>query len=85
MRISVKKMFIDTLFDKLLLSRGLTVEETFAEMCVIKLTEDKSLLTVKRIENGYQLFRKRHPEFKEDAFRSYVRRRSPEVAIYCGW
>lgn len=46
---------------------------------------DWNLATIKRVENGYQLFRKRFPEYPEHSVRTYVCLLSPNLAKYLGW
>lgn len=80
-------MFIDEMFEDLLVEKKETLSTTMAAVCEEKLADkaDWNLATIKRIENGYQLFRKRHPEFPEHSFRTWVRLCSPELAKALVW
>ena len=80
-------MFIDEMFEDLLVEKKVALLDAMADVCKekLQLKEDRTFDSVKRIENGYQLFRKRHPEYPEDAFRAWVGFRSTELAKYLGW
>ena len=75
------------MFEDLLVDKKVRMSTAMAEVCDAKLADkaDWNLATIKRIENGYQLFRKRHPEFPDHSFRTWVAVCSPELAKVCGW
>lgn len=68
-------MFIDEMYEILLSGTNAKLTAAHIEICRKKLNEDDSLeekiVKLKQIENGYQLFRKKHPEFREDSFRRF--------------
>lgn len=80
-------MFIDEMFEDYLVNKGKNLAETIADICADKLAnkEDWNFTTIRRIENGYQLFRKRHPEYPEQSFRTYTKIASPKLAEAIGW
>ena len=65
-------MFIDEIYEKVLISQKGKITTAHLRVCEEKLNPKTSTEEdIKRIEHGYQLFRKRHPEFPEDSFRRY--------------
>lgn len=80
-------MFIDEILEDCLIEKGMELEDAFAAVCEEKLSnvEERTFTTVRRLENGYQCFRRRHKEFPVTAFRIYVALRSPELAKCLGW
>ena len=80
-------MFIDEMFEDLLVEKKVRMSTAMAKVCDEKLADkaDWNYATIKRIENGYQLFRKRHPEFPEHSFRTWVGLCSPELSKSLGW
>ena len=80
-------MFIDEMFEELLVEKKVRMSTAMAKVCEEKLADeaDWNFATIKRIENGYQLFRKRHSEFPEHSFRTWVSLCSPELAKELGW
>lgn len=65
-------MFIDEIYESILIENKGKLTSAHIEVCNQKLNpKDPSFTDVKRIENGYQLFRKRHPEFPADSFRRH--------------
>ena len=75
------------MFEDLLIEKKVRMSTAMAEVCDEKLSDkaDWNFATIKRIENGYQLFRKRHPEFPEHSFRTWVSLCSPELSKSLGW
>jgi hypothetical protein len=75
-------MFIDEIYEQVLIEKGGKPTTAHIEACKQKfLTENGKkiemddhdyVITVKQIENGYQGFRRKHPEFPEHGFRRYV-------------
>ena len=80
-------MFIDEMFEDLLVEKKVRMSTAMATVCDEKLADkaDWNLATIKRMENGYQLFRKRHPEFPEHSFRTWVAVCAPELTKILGW
>lgn len=80
-------MFIDEIFEDYLVAKKESLARAMEQVCAVKLADKKdwNFTTIKQIENGYQLFRKKHQEFPEWGFRSYVEERSPELAFRLGW
>lgn len=80
-------MFIDEMFEELLVEKKERISTAMARVCDEKLADkaDWNFATIKMIENGYQLFRKRHPEFPENSFKTWVLLCSPELAKALGW
>lgn len=65
-------MFIDEIYEDVLISQHGKITNAHIKVCKEKLNPENSTpLDIQRIENGYQLFRKRHPEFAEDSFRRF--------------
>lgn len=66
-------MFIDEIYEEMLINQHGKITNAHIRACKEKL--DPKTPTphqdIRRIENGYQLFRKRHPEFAEDSFRRF--------------
>lgn len=79
-------MFIDELLEELIIKKGKRCAESFREVCAQKLSEnDRNYDSLKRIEYGYQAFRRKHPNYREDLFRTYVRLCSPKLADALNW
>lgn len=80
-------MFIDEMFEDLLVNKKENIASSIAKVFQDKLSSkgECNPNTIKRVENGYQLFRKRFPEYPEFAVRRYVRILSPRIADACGW
>lgn len=68
--------FIDEMYERLLAVEGKTYGEAHLE--VIKAKNPQKYVDLGRIENGYQLFRKRHPEAHEDSFRRFIKNHLPD-------
>ena len=68
--------FIDDMYERLLVSEGKTYQEAHRD--VFNANRQKQYVDIKRIENGYQLFRKRHPEALDDSFRRFIKVYCPE-------
>ena len=66
-------MFIDEIYEDELINKAGKLTSAHVRVCKEKLEPNTATPKedVQRIENGYQLFRKRHPEFPEDSFRRY--------------
>lgn len=64
-------MFIDEIYEEVLIKKHGKVTNAHQRVCKEKLDATSTGQDVQRIENGYQLFRKKHPEFPEDSFRRY--------------
>lgn len=65
-------MFIDEIYEEVLINQHGKITNAHIRVCKEKLDPKTSTpQDIQRIENGYQLFRKRHPEFSEDSFRRY--------------
>ena len=75
------------MFEDLLVNKkekmAVAIQKVFIDKLATK--QDYNEATIKRVENGYQLFRKRFPEYPEFAVRRYVRILSPRIADACGW
>ncbi len=69
-------MFIDEMYEQLLIEEGKTYQEAHKE--VFNSQHPQQYVDLKRIENGYQLFRKRHPDAYEDSFRRFIKTYCPE-------
>lgn len=67
--------FIDDMYERLLVSEKRTYKEAHIEVFNEKA---KIIQDLQRIENGYQLFRKKHPEALENSFRYFLSIASPE-------
>lgn len=75
-------MFIDEIYEQVLIEKGGKPTTAHIEVCKQKFfTEDGKqiemsfcdrVITLKQIENGYQGFRRKHPEFPEHSFRRHV-------------
>ena len=93
-------MFTDEIYEQVLIEKGGKPTTAHAEVCRQKLVDGSILShqdfvnTLKQIENGYQLFRRRHPEYAEWGFRRHcwvqqVVKRNEEDARElfrdCGW
>ena len=65
-------MFIDEIYEDVLINQHGKITNAHVRVCKEKLNPKNSTRQdVQRIENGYQLFRKKHPEFAEDSFRRF--------------
>ena len=68
-------MFIDEIYEQILIEKNGKLTTAHVEVIRQKVNFNESLdalcKTFKIIENGYQLFRKRHPEYSEYSFRRY--------------
>lgn len=66
-------MFIDEIYEEELINKAGKLTSAHIRVCKEKLEPgtDTPREDTQRVENGYQLFRKRHPEFPEDSFRRY--------------
>lgn len=65
-------MFIDEIYEKVLISQHGKITNAHIRVCKEKLDSRSSThQDIQRIENGYQLFRRKHPEFAEDSFRRF--------------
>lgn len=64
-------MFIDEIYEEVLINQHGKITNAHIRVCKEKLGPGSDLRDIRRIENGFQLFRKRHPEFPEDSFRRY--------------
>lgn len=66
-------MFTDEIYESLL-KNGEKLTTAHIEAVEQKRESDGSLsfLSAKQIENGYQLFRKRHSEYPENSFRRFL-------------
>lgn len=80
-------MFIDKLFEKYLNENGMSYGDAIQKVCQEKLNnaDSKNFESVKRIENGYQIYCKRHPEADKLMFQKYVRVYSPNLYHALGW
>ena len=76
-------MFVDEIYEEVLLNQSGKITNAHIRVCKEKLDPNASILQdIQRIENGYQLFRRRHPEFAEDSFRRFCYVRWPEGGQY---
>lgn len=64
-------MFTDEIYEEILINKEGKITTAHAKVCEQKLGEKDFTTALKQIENGYQLFRKKHPEYPEDSFRRY--------------
>ncbi len=90
-------MFTDEIYEKVLIEQGGKLTTAHFEAYNAKLDAQDGkfqYIDYKQIENGYQLFRKRHPEFPEHSFRRFVWVRlcnqgcsdeAERVFRICGW
>lgn len=80
-------MFIDEMFEDLLFERRMNYADAMPIVYKEKFLTpgSRTFTTIKRIENAYQLFRSRHPEFTECAFRRFIAMREPSIAEKLGW
>ena len=80
-------MFIDEMFEDLLVNKKMMYPDAFAEVCSEKLSkdEDRTFVSVRQIDNGYRCFVRKYPKFNPEAFRNYVLINSPELAKNLGW
>lgn len=62
-------MFTDEIYEDVLINKNGKITNAHTEVIKQKLTYDNFYVTLKQIETGYQLFRRRHPEYPEDSFR----------------
>lgn len=75
-------MFIDDMYKDLLLVRKVKLTSAHLEVCKEKLLAGSAAVDVKRIENGYQLFRKFNPDYPENSFRRYCYVRWSDGGVY---
>ena len=75
------------MFEDLLVNKKEKMIDAIGAVFDDKLFEKKdwNLATIKRVENGYQLFRKRFPDYPEHSVRTYVCLMSPNLAKSLGW
>jgi hypothetical protein len=80
-------MFIDEMFEDLLINQKKMYADACVEVCNEKLKSkaDWNLTTIKRIENGYQCCVRRYPALNPHAFKIYVNYRAPEISKQLGW
>lgn len=80
-------MFIDEMFEDLLVNKKMMYSAAFAEVCKEKLSkkEDRTFVSVRQIDNGYRCFVRKYPIFNPEAFRIYVKFKSPALAKELGW
>ena len=80
-------MFIDEMFEDLLVNKKMMYGDAFVEVCKEKLKskEDWNLTSLKRIENGYQCCVRRHPGMNPHAFKMFINYRSPKLYKLLGW
>jgi len=79
-------MFIDEILEDSIIKNGEYCADAFRKVCEQKLdSTDCNFDSVRRIENGYQLFRRKHPQYREDLFRTYVRLCSQKLADALNW
>lgn len=65
-------MFTDEIYEEVLINKHGKVTTAHERVCKEKLDLNRSTpIEFKTVENGYQLFRKRHPEYPEDSFRRF--------------
>ena len=65
-------MFIDEIYEEVLINQHGKITNAHVKACKEKLDlKNSTHQDIQRIENGYQLFRKRYPEFAEDSFRRF--------------
>lgn len=65
-------MFTDEIYEDVLINKNGKMTNAHTEVIKQKLIYGDFGVTLKQIESGYQLFRRRHPEYPEDSFRRYV-------------
>lgn len=80
-------MFIDEMFEDLLINKKMMYADACVEVCKEKLADkaDWNLTTLRRIENGYQCCRRRYPALNPHAFKIYINYRCPEISKELGW
>lgn len=80
-------MFIDEMFEEFLVTKHIPISEAIRKVFEDKLADKKDYTptTIKQVENGYQLFRKKHPEFPEYVVRRYVKLASSKLAEILNW
>lgn len=75
--------FLDDMFERLLVTERKSFAETFE--AIIK-ERVETIRDLGRVENAYQLFRKKHPNAPEKLFREYIWNKSPkdyDKCVYC--
>ena len=75
--------FIDDMFERLLVREKRTFWDAFEIVVQERATQ---IMDLGKIENAYQLFRKKHPSAKEHYFREYVKATRPgdyEKCVRC--
>lgn len=89
-------MFINEIYEEVLINQHGRITNAHIRVCKEKLDSKTSTFQdIQRIENGYQLFRRKHPEFAEDSFRRFCYVRLSEggqdhshvraMFIHLGW
>lgn len=80
-------MFIDEMFEDLLINKKMMYADACVEVCKEKLKNkaDWNLTSIKCIDNGYQCFVRKYPALNPHAFKIYVNYRAPEISKQLGW
>ena len=75
------------MFEEFLVTKQIPISEAIKKVFEDKLADQKdhTPTTIKQVENGYQLFRKKYPEFPEYVVRRYVKLASPKLAEILNW
>lgn len=72
--------FLDDMFERLLVTEGKTFGEAFEAIINERVEIMRDL---GRVENAYQLFRKRHPQLPDNYFRNHIQRTRPADYKLC--
>ena len=80
-------MFIDDMFEDLLINKKMQYKDACAEVCNEKLKSKKdwNFTNIRRIENGYQGCVRKYPALNPRAFRYYVYIKAPQLCKDLGW
>ena len=76
----IEHEFIDDMLERLLVRERYSFEKAFEK---IKQERATQIVDLVRIENAYQLFRKKFPQARENRFREYIKLSCPEDYEKC--
>ena len=72
--------FIDEMFERLLVVANMTFGDAFETIIQERAIK---IVDLGRIENAYQLFRKKYPDAPQDSFRNYIQLTRPNDFEKC--
>lgn len=72
--------FIDDMLERLLVRERQTFGKAFEEIIQKRATQ---IVDLGKIENAYQLFRKKYPQAPENGFREYIQLSRPDNYVIC--